>query len=126
MWQVARSRKHTRDSQLSRAIHKSVKTAHKIFYACLANYRLRKLIQFVNLYLCLADQSASYSPFSLLECTFKSLRAGKPLPRIPVAILSVIKSLARFMALYFSGREPLYIYSVSNASAMPSLVESER
>ena len=123
---VARSRKNSHFSQLSYGIYKSVKIAHKIFYACLANYRLKKLIQFINNFFEVTDDmESSYSPFNLLDCTFKYLQPKKPLQKTHLAIVAVIKSLARFMALYFSNKEPLLIYSVNNPVTMNSLLEKD-
>lgn len=120
---IARSKKQAQTSMLAYAVYKSVRTAHKIFYACLANYRLRKLIQFINMFFQLDVNNSTYSPFNLLDCTFKYIRAGKPLQKAPIAILSVIKSLARLMAVYFTNKDTLFIYSVNNPVAMPGLLE---
>lgn len=123
---IARSRKNSHFSQLSYGIYKSVKIAHKIFYACLANYRLKKLIQFINNFFEITDETQnSYSPFNLLDCTFKYLKHRKPLQKTHLAIVAIIKSLARFMALYFSNKEPLLIYSVNNPVAMNSLLDKD-
>ena len=118
---VSRSKKYSQVPQLSFAIYKSIQIAHKIFYACLVNYRLKKLILFINSYFLNEQQS---SPFNLLDNTFKYLQPPKPLQQNQAAIISVIKSLARFMALYFTNK-PLLIYSVNNPLAMSSLISKE-
>ena len=48
MQRATRSTKSAQTSLVSYSIHKSIKIAHKILYACLANYRLKKLIRFIN------------------------------------------------------------------------------
>ena len=40
-----------------------------------------------------------------------------------MAIVCVVKSLARFMALYLSNKKPLFAYSVNNPLMMPSLID---
>ena len=120
---VSRSKKYSQVSQLSFAIYSSIKVAHKIFYACLINYRLKKLIMFINSYFNSNDQQSS--PFNLLDNTFKYLQPPKPLQKNQAAIISVIKSLARFMALYFINK-PLLIYSVNNPLVMNSLLSKEQ
>ena len=100
-------------------INKSIKIAHKIFYACLENYKLKKLILFINNYF--NDSNDNYSPFNLQLNSFKYIKPGKQLQKTQIAIVSLLKSLARFMALYFINSRPLFIDSVTDPLAIPSL-----
>jgi len=102
-------------------VSKSIKIAHKIFYACLTNYRLKKLLQFINMYF-VEEASDEFSPFNLMKNNFKHVKPPKPLQKTHIAIVSIIKSLARFMALYFADK-PLLINSVSNPDMMPCLID---
>lgn len=122
--------KSNSSSHYSKLVYKSIKIALKIFYACLANYKLKKLVEIVNSFFGADLKSeldtfiSPYSPFNLNSNTFKHLQPPKPIQRTQIAIICLIKSLARFMALYLSSKKPLLIYSVNNPIMMPSLIQS--
>ncbi len=82
------------------------------------NYKLKKLIQFINSYFPLQQSS----PFSLLDNTFNHIQRGKPLPSTHLAIVATLKSLARFIAIYLTNHT-IFIFSVTNPMPMPSLLE---
>jgi len=100
-------------------LDKSIKIVHKIFYSCLENYELEKLIQFINSYLINDDDNC---PFSLTMNTFKHVKPMKQFRKLPISIVSCIKSLARFMALYFINTKQILIHSVSNPLQMESIL----
>ena len=115
-------------AKLSHLIQKSVKIAHKILYACLVNYDLERLISIFNKHF--EYESNGFSPFSLMANTFRHLRPPKPLKRTSLAVVCALKSLARFMALYFINnnlKKPLFVYSINNPQMMPNIMcETER
>ncbi len=106
---------------LASSIHKSIKITHKIFYACLANYKLEKLVEIINLNL---------TPVNLNELTnFKNLQQPKPLQKIPIAIVSLLKSLGRFIALYLidnKHHKSIYIYSIHSPKIMPNIISKSQ
>jgi hypothetical protein len=117
-------------SSLASLVYKSVRIAHKIFYACLANYKVNKLVLILSSLLMIdwdrmRDKSELYSQFSLLNWNFKCLEPPKRLQRTQMATISLIKSFARFVSLYLTNKQTLFIYSVNNPEQMPSLLEIE-
>lgn len=106
------------NNEIERMRRRSIKIAHKIFYACLAHYQLDKLLNIINSYL-------TNSSFSLYLNAFRYLDPPRSLPKYPVAIVSVLKSLARFMAGYLTNtRGGLFICSVNRALEMVSILSS--
>jgi hypothetical protein len=112
---------------LSCLIKKSVVLIHKIFYACVANFKLEKFLDIMTDYFEKNQDYFSnfYSPFNLLDSTdslFKSLEPPKPLPKEQLALVIVLKSLARFMAIYlFNIDESISINSINNPVPMKTL-----
>ena len=107
---------------------KSISFLHKIFYACLTNYQISKFLILLEKlieseYLKYSKNGESiYSKFSLFENSFNSLSIPKPLQKLPVAIISILKSLARFISLYLINSKELFHLSIINPAPMPSLM----
>ena len=90
---------------------------------------IRFLRVLINIYekhfFCLT--SRQFSPFNLLDNTFKYLQRGKPLQKSHLAIVSILKSFARFLALYLmTNCETISIPSVNSPSVMPNLLEENK
>ena len=121
--------------------HKCLKIAHKIFYSCISNYELKKFILILNDYLVnnLATNSSTivgdeseYSDVTYNEQmtrlnlnlnTFTKLDPPKSLYISHPAIIYLLESFARFMALYFMNKTKLIIYTVNNPSLMPNIID---
>jgi hypothetical protein len=104
----------------------SVSLAHKILYACLADYDVRRFLRLFNQYFEAAFNSSTstiYTPFDLTHNTFERMRPPRPMLKTHVAIVSVLRSLARFMAAYLMNRTPLFVYSISRPTPMPSILK---
>ena len=112
----------THRRQMIRLAHTSTQLAHKCLYALIANYRLKKLVLFFDRFFKNQDQSDVFTPFSLTKNTFRHLQPPKPLVKTTPAVVAALQSFARFMARYFIGRMPLFIYSPTNPDKMPSLI----
>ncbi|RNA29524.1 hypothetical protein BpHYR1_050019 [Brachionus plicatilis] len=109
---------------------RSIVIVHKMFYSCLAKYEIVKFLnileKFVECEQCkylTKNGQNHFSPFSLFENSFKTLCIPKPLPKLPLALISILKSLARFVSLYLINHHELFHLSVTNATPMPSLAE---
>ena len=108
--------------QITFFTYKSTNLAHKCLYSLIVNYRIKKLVLFINKYFKKTNLNL-FSPFDLSKDTFKHLQPPKPLAKSPHAIVAVIQSLARFMARYFISTMELFIYSPTNPAKMPSLLD---
>lgn len=126
---IAKNKQVSRRHSTSNSTHgarklvlNSIEIAHKLFYGCLASYKLEKLVTIINSFFSSINKFKVFSPFELSEVNlFKQLQPPKPLPRIQPAILSLLKSLARFMALYLTSTSAsITINSISNPTPMPS------
>ena len=100
---------------------------HKILYACLADYKLNKLVDIVEQLLSSTTNTSTASSSHTLRLSRPALRAVRPgeaLPRHPLAVVGLLKSLARFLALYLvDTQRPLFVYSVQKPTAMPNLID---
>ena len=106
----------------------SIKIAHKIFYACLIDYKVDKLVEIINrFFLRQTDyDDDEFSLFSLNVNTFKHLRPPKPLKRAHMAAVCLVKSLTRFVANYLSDNKPhLFVYTVRHPLMMPALFSAQ-
>lgn len=131
---INKNSKQKKTPKLPCLIYESIKIAHKIFYACLANYKLSKLLGMINnLFMSEfskfnSQDSNESNPFcrcNLSTNTFKCIQPGKPLQKVQIAIVMLVKSLARFMAFYLTDKNPLFICSVNNPIVMPSLFDTD-
>lgn len=108
---------------------KSIVIIHKIFYSCLTNYQISKFLNFLEKlieseYLKYSKNGQNYySRFTLFENSFNILSIPKPLQKLPEAIISILKSLARFISLYLINSEELFHLSMINPAPMPSLIQ---
>lgn len=121
----------TNSSNVHSLVQKSIKISHKIFYACLGSYKISKLINIINKYFINeqygnddsnTDSNSRYSPFNMVLSTFKYMQPYKPLVSAQISIICLLKSLARFMALYLTNSEQLFICSIQNPVIMPSII----
>ncbi|CAF0732115.1 unnamed protein product [Brachionus calyciflorus] len=112
--------------QLNKTSEKeSIIILHKIFYSCLSNYEIKKFV--VILEKLLDSEFNKYSPnfytkFSLFSNLFKNLQTLKPIVKLPIGILTILKSLARFIALYLMNNDCLFYYTINKPRPMPSLL----
>jgi hypothetical protein len=122
---LSNSKQAKSERKLSQLARKSIEIGLKLFYACLANFKLDSLLSILNSFYASSTNSKLYSPFSLTPASsFKTLEPPKPLPRVSFSTLHVTKSLARFMAIYLTNQAAaISICTVSNARPMPSLAE---
>jgi hypothetical protein len=122
---VVVNRKAENSLNLSRLVRKSIEVGLKIFYACLANLKLEKLLAILNSFFASTNKTNLFSLFNLTPtCVFKTLEPPKPLPRVSISIIYMIKSLVRFMAIYLTDQAAsISICSISSPRPMPSLVK---
>jgi hypothetical protein len=122
---VVVNKKAENSLNLSRLVRKSIEIGLKIFYACLANFKLDKLLAILNSFFTASNKTCLFSLFSLApSCVFRTLEPPKPLPRTSISILYIIKSLVRFMAIYLTNQaDSISICSINNPRPMPNLMK---